>query len=116
MRFGASVAVALVVAASVACDSTTAGENLHAQAVITLGDNYFTPLDVTVNPGDTVVWIWNGSTHNVTFDQSVTGAPTNCGQFAIGECRRTLNTVGTYPYTCTLHSGMDGGLRGVAVP
>ena len=107
MRLRASVVAAVVVAASVACDRTTAGEALHG-IPITLGNNYFAPAGLTVNPGDTVVWIWNGSRHNVTFDQSVMGAPTNCGEFSIGDCRRVLNVPGTFPFTCTLHSGMDG--------
>jgi plastocyanin len=107
VRFGASVVAALVVVAGVACDRTTAGEDLHGKPV-TLGDNYFNPVTLTINPGDTVVWVWNGSVHNVTFDQTETGAPSDCGQFSLGECRRIFTIVGTYPFVCTLHSGMQG--------
>jgi plastocyanin len=115
VRFGVSAVVALVVAAGVACDNTTAGGDLHG-IPITLGDNYFAPTSVTVNPGDTVVWIWNGSLHNVAFDATVPGAPSYCGQFSVGECRRVFTMPGTYPFTCTLHAGMDGAVTVRTVP
>lgn len=115
MRFGASVVIAMVVVAGVACDNTTAGEDLHGKPV-TLGDNYFNPVTLTINVGDTVVFVWNGSTHNVTFDQTQAGVPSNCGQFALGECRRIFATVGTYPYVCTLHGGMNGVVEVKALP
>lgn len=76
--------------------------------------NTFTPMDLTINVGDTIEWTATGGSHTVTstdslddgerspngiFDQSIAegGAP-----FVF-----TFNQAGTYHYYCKPHSGLD---------
>ena len=58
MRFGASAVVALVVAASLACDEQTTGGGVPTVTTVTVADNNFSPGGATVAVGDTVRWIW----------------------------------------------------------
>ncbi len=83
-----------------------------ATATITIGDNSYTPKNITIAPGDTVSWKNNGtSPHTIVADdksfESVTLAP---GQtFAA-----MFNLAGSYPYHCRLHGGVGGvGQSGV---
>ena len=69
--------------------------------------NVFTPSTVTVAAGGTVTWSIASVTHNVTF-RAVTGAPTNISNTASSAASRTFATAGTFPYDCTIHSGMTG--------
>jgi plastocyanin len=84
-------------------------------------DNYsFSPATVTINPGDTVRWLWEGGSHTVTSGAGCSpdgrwsfpadGSPT-AGEF-------TFNDVGTYPYYCRphCHSGMAGQVVVAAAP
>ncbi len=109
MKLGASAVFALAVVASVACDEQFTGgiQNPHADATITLQNNYFDPASVTINAGDTVLFVWPGSTHNVYFD-GTPGSPAPCTNMAIGDCYRVFAVPGTFNFTCTLHPGMDG--------
>ena len=70
----------------------------------------FSPADVTVNAGDTVLWTWAGGSHTVTSgtgptDPSVgvafnSRAPT----LVIGTTfSHTFNSTGDFPYFCTPH-------------
>ncbi len=83
-----------------------------AQSTITIGDNSFTPKNLSINPGDTVRWVNNGSSsHTVTADDrsfdSVTIAP---GQSFVA----IFNLAGNYPYHCKFHGGSGGvGQAGV---
>ncbi|KAA5534593.1 hypothetical protein F0919_08200 [Taibaiella lutea] len=80
--------------------------------VVTVGSggNFFSPANFTINPGDTVRWVWIDGHHNVSGYSLPTGAPTLYGDMTF------LDTVfeyvpvmsGLYQYTCTHHSGMDG--------
>ena len=70
----------------------------------------FAPSTVTITKGGTVTWNNEaGAAHNVTF--TTTGSPTNIGNFTSGSNSRTFDTVGTYSYHCTNHSGMDGTVK-----
>ena len=41
---------------------------------VTVGDNFFDPIDILVTGGATVFWVWDGSdTHNVTFASTSIG-------------------------------------------
>ena len=66
----------------------------------------FSPADVTVERGGTVNWTFQSLAHNVTFSSG--GAPANITESANTTVSRTFSTVGTFPYSCTLHSGMNG--------
>jgi hypothetical protein len=81
-----------------------------------VGDNFFSPSTVNINPGDTVLWNWvGGNPHSTT-------SGTNCnyngpgpntwdsGIKSSGTFQFTFNTAGNFPYFCTPHCfiGMQG--------
>ncbi len=68
--------------------------------------NAFTPATVTVGVGGTVSWTF-AVDHNVLFSGGL-GAPSDIPVTSTGVVSRTFGTVGTFPYTCTLHAGMNG--------
>lgn len=79
---------------------------------ISMGPNYFTPANITINAGDSVVWRNTDNTaHTVT---------SNSGHFDSGTLQRgatyslTFNNVGTYSYRCLFHNGMVGTITVVA--
>src|SRR3989344_6965530 len=86
----------------------------HAAEInIGMGPNYFTPPNVTISVGDTIVW-QNTDTmaHNVTAnDGSFMSATLQPGAVY----SRTFNAPGTYFYNCTFHPGMVGTITVVSV-
>jgi plastocyanin len=71
----------------------------------------FSPADITIKAGTTVVWTNQDSTaHTVT--SGTRDAPTDLfdsGDVGNGETFSfTFATPGVYPYHCTPHQGMDG--------
>lgn len=82
--------------------------NPVAGNAVTIGDDFFTPANITVSPGTTVTWTWGtGTTHNVTFDDgSTSGDKSNGATFS-----RTFQLAGTFNYHCTLHLGMNGTVK-----
>jgi plastocyanin len=76
-------------------------------SVTTSGDN-FVPPTVTIGAGGSVTWQIAGNTHNVTFGalKPVGGDVPNTPSG--GTATRVFANPGTYPYQCTLHSGMSG--------
>ena len=85
--------------------NVTASANL---AVVTMppGD-VFTPFQVSIPAGGTVRWEFPQRAHNVIFDRK-SGAPADIQQTSNTSVARTFNTLGTFPYDCTLHPGMSG--------
>ena len=77
---------------------------------ITIRDNTFSPATITVDPGTTITWVYNGSAvHTVT-----SGTRNNhTGLFNSGDLRNgntfqfTFTDSGTYHYHCHYHVGMD---------
>jgi plastocyanin len=67
---------------------------------VAVGNNFFSPVDVSVAPGVTVTWRWAAGAveHNVTFDDGDHSPTQSSGTFA-----RTFATAGTFPYHCTIH-------------
>ncbi|MFL5580524.1 MAG: Ig-like domain-containing protein [Gemmatimonadaceae bacterium] len=78
------------VAASASVDATT-------------GDT-FSPTSVDIAVGGQVTWTF-AKLHNVTFTSA--SAPADIGNTASGSVSRTFPTAGSFPYTCTLHPGMN---------
>jgi plastocyanin len=77
-------------------------------ATVTTPGESFSPATVTIRTGGTVTWTFTGGTrHNVTFNGT---APTggNIPDTQGASVQRTFATAGTYSYTCTRHSGMNG--------
>lgn len=68
---------------------------------VQVGDNFFSPNDLTINVGDTVRWSYSGSRmHDVTADDFSWGSQTS-SSFTY---ERTFNSVGEVLYHCTVHS------------
>ncbi|MBL0171475.1 MAG: CHRD domain-containing protein [Gemmatimonadaceae bacterium] len=74
-------------------------------SVSATGANVFTPTSVTIGVGGSVNWSFTGD-HNVLF--SGTGAPADIPVTSSGSISRAFSTLGTFNYTCSLHSGMNG--------
>jgi plastocyanin len=71
----------------------------------------FTPANITVAVGSTVVWTNNdGITHTVTSDdQGVDANVFDSGNIAAGsKYSRVFSTAGVFAYHCTLHPEMKG--------
>jgi len=73
--------------------------------VIEAGDHFFSPSQLTVAVGTTVVWrIVGQNAHDITArDGSFASSALNFGS----RFTYTYNKPGLYPYVCTLHEG-DG--------
>ena len=78
-----------------------------ANTVIASSASVFTPPALSVAAGTTVTFTFEGVTHNVTFD-NVSGAPANIDATYSASVARMFVTKGTFPYQCTIHSGMTG--------
>lgn len=87
---------------------------------VTVGNNDYSPDNVTVAAGSTVTWRWDSCTgdgyggeictsHSVTFDDGgPSAAARDDGTFA-----RTFASAGTFTYYCTSHgrTAMSGSVR-----
>lgn len=73
--------------------------------VVIVDDNVFRPKTITVAPGDTVTWQFEGnSAHNVTHDDFASELMKD------GEFEHTFEMAGEYDYVCTVHAGMAGSV------
>jgi len=79
-----------------------------ATNAVAVGDNIFTPANIVVAVGTTVTWTWspNVTTHNVVFSDGNKSPDQATGTFS-----RTFSAAGTFNYSCTLHSGMNGTVK-----
>ena len=83
-----------------------------AQVNVSMSATSFSPANITINAGDTVVW-----NNTSSIDHTVTA---NNGSFDSGTLRpgqsfsRTFNGTGTYAYECIFHNGMTGTITVVA--
>jgi plastocyanin len=72
--------------------------------------NVFSPTSAEIRRGGTIRFRISESPdrrgHNVIFGRS--GAPANIPVVKDTTVPRTFATAGTFPYTCTVHPGMDG--------
>lgn len=66
----------------------------------------FEPPGATIERGGTVNFVFQSVTHNVQFQG--TGSPANITESTNTTVGRSFPTVGTFPFTCTLHGGMNG--------
>ncbi len=101
---------ALVLTACGSSDKTAAAPTAPSgsnTATVSMPGNAFAPVQVIVTVGGTVSWDFPSTAHNVIFDAR-TGAPTDIPVTASKIVTRTFGTKGTFPYQCTLHSGMIG--------
>lgn len=90
------------------CGSSPTGNNgggdgdIQANAAL-----QFVPGQLTVTQGASVTWDFGPVAHTVVFDQ-VSGRPADIATTANQSVSRTFGSVGTFPYTCSIHPGMDG--------
>lgn len=100
--------IALLVLAVGACSSDSSGP--ADEATVSVSDNSFGPGSLTVDPGTTVTWEWEGAAaHNVTW---TSGTPAASATQSAGTYERTFGTAGTFDYYCTLHGTPTTGMRG----
>lgn len=67
---------------------------------VTVGNNFFSPVSLSVPASTTITWTWAAGAvdHNVTFDDNEHSATQSSGTY-----QRTFGTAGTYNYHCTIH-------------
>ena len=110
LSFGGGISTA--VAAAQAEEPTT-----H-DVTVTGSDFVFTPVDVSINVGDTVYFHWTNtsSSHNVAESESSSSDSYKAGGFRSGDTSSTVdfnvtfNDVGTFYFICEPHAGM--GMKG----
>jgi plastocyanin len=78
------------------------------------GDSHFTPKFLTIHPGDTVQWVWaDNKDHSVVSGNGNTGKAD--GVFNSGVHNKpfsysfTFPNVGSFPYFCGVHRGLNIG-------
>jgi plastocyanin len=79
-------------------------------SVTVQGSLSFSPADIQVVPGASVTWTWasGAGEHNVTFPST---AIADSGNLTSGTFTTAMPTApGTYNYSCTIHSGMNGSV------
>jgi PKD repeat protein len=68
---------------------------------VNIGDNFFSPNNLTITVGDTVHWSYNGGrSHDATADDGTWGSPTSSSI----DFSKTFNSVEEVLYFCTVHS------------
>jgi plastocyanin len=104
------VALAALAVAGIAAAPGSGDPGAHAAAPVkvSVGDNFFSPTKARVARGGKVKWTNNGKVeHNVTFSGGFAS-----GNFGPGESvKRRFNRAGKFPYTCTIHPGMNGKVK-----
>ena len=88
------------------------GSTPVATTSVSMASSAFNPKAIRVSPGAVVTWTNTdvGTNHNVTFTAAASSIKTS--DFSSGTASLTMPTVaGTYPYSCTLHSGMTGSVQ-----
>ena len=77
---------------------------------ILVRNNSFSPTDLQVAPGTSVVWAWQAGSaiHNVTFNDGESS-----GNQSSGTYERTFDAAGAFPYHCTIHGTATSGMRGL---
>jgi len=88
----------------------------HAQTthVVTVGDNFFSPSQLTIEVGDTVRWqnAAGGNQHNVISSNGAFASSPTASSFTFDV---TFNQAGTFNYDCSIHAGMAGTITVQAV-
>lgn len=102
---GKSLLAGLALATAFGCssggsDATTAPSSAGGANTVTVGNNFYSPADITVAQGTMVTWQWaaNDVSHTVTFDDGQSSPTQNSGSYS-----RTFMTAGTFPYHCMIH-------------
>ena len=120
-RTVAAGAAALVVGAIWTCSSgsdspTAPAPPTEATVTVTVNDDFFDPQSVTINPGDTVRWVFEGSDPHHTVTEREEAWDTGFIFTSEGDTyERTFETSGeTHEYFCRTHRDccdMTGSVR-----
>jgi plastocyanin len=87
---------------------TVTALGLNASVTASGGGQTFNPDTSKIAAGGTVEWSFPGpNAHNVTFT-SPPATVANIAARSSGAESRTFTVTGTYPYRCTIHTGMNG--------
>src|SRR5437762_12727513 len=70
----------------------------------------FTPTTLSVNAGDAVTFALGSVPHNVLLTQHAGASTDIAGNDTYVSIARTLETAGTYTYTCLIHPSMQGNV------
>lgn len=91
--------------------TVNASGTLPTTATVAAGNltNDFTPALVVIQRTGTITYTFGATLHNVAFG-GAGGAPADIGNSSNTTVARTFNTAGSFAYTCTLHSGMNGSV------
>ena len=89
---------------------------------VNAGMYYYAPATISINTGDTVIWINDGGYHNVNGDiNSITGQSFNNPKsfssqqqvFIVGAIHtQVFNTSGVYRYDCSVGNHAQNGMLG----
>jgi plastocyanin len=112
------IRVCVIVAALSAIAAPAA---LAVPAQVRVDDNFFSPSSVTIDPGESVTWMWFGvSPHNVTYRSGPVPFPPSgdrTGATSPLPFVRSFPTAGRYTYECTIHPfSMQGTIQVGAPP
>ena len=79
---------------------------------VTIGNNFYSPVRVSIQPGDVVNFVWQAGVHPTVSDSPTPAWPT----FTLGANNTsraiTFSTVGIFPYHCSAHGFPGGGQNG----
>lgn len=79
---------------------------------VAVGNNFFSPANITINAGETVKWTWT-STGAVSHSVESTGSPSFTSSAVLSGNGQTysftFNTPGTYAYDCVVHGASMSG-------
>lgn len=77
---------------------------LQGGAVVTIGDNFFDPAEVTIRAGETITWIHNGIVPHTTTSKDEPPV-WDSGTMTPGDVfTHTFPSAGTYDYECIFHA------------
>ena len=107
MRRTSRVILAVLAAFVTACDRDVVPPHTGAVDVFTPG-NTFSPFTANVSAGGIVRFNIFGDEHNVIFSHATPGYPADINVVKDVIVERTFLAVGTFPYSCTVHPGMNG--------
>jgi plastocyanin len=81
-------------------------------ADVSVGDNFFSPKTVQIQPGDTVTWTWKGlAAHNVRSDPGQTESFKSDVMLGAGKTYdHTFANAGRFTYLCEIHGPAMSGV------
>ena len=106
-----TIPAALAAVAALMC-AAPADAGAPQRKTVKLFDNYYLPLQLTVNKGSTITWKWPDDAAIDVHDVKLESGPRGVRKFKSEPAstgyryRRTLNKPGRYEIVCTLHEEM----------